>query len=79
MTLEDVRVTPNIMTCMLQINSLLIYIYPGATHSFIANKIIKELRGKPCKTKKKFTIDTPLGESVDIDHVYKGIGLALKV
>jgi predicted aspartyl protease len=58
---------------MLQVNSQFLYalIDLGATHSFMANQIVEKLGKCLNKVDKGFTISTPLGETVNIDSVYK--------
>jgi hypothetical protein len=75
MTHEDVRVTPDMVADILQLNSIFIYalIDPGVIHSFLASKIVGKLWEKPRKVEKRFTIRIILGENIDIDNVYKGV------
>lgn len=70
-THKDVRVTPDMVAGMLQLNLMFIYalIDPGAIHSFLANKIVGKHQEKPRKVDKGFTIRTILGENIDIDNV----------
>jgi hypothetical protein len=50
---------------------------PGATHSFVANKIVGKIGKRPSRVERGFMISTPLGEVVAIDVVYKGIGIRI--
>jgi predicted aspartyl protease len=79
MTQEEVRVAPNIVAGTLQLNSLSVHalIDPGATHSFVANTIIRKIGKRPSSVERGFMISTPLGEVVVIDVVYKGIGISI--
>jgi hypothetical protein len=52
-------------------------IYHGATHSFVANRIVEKLGKDLNKVNKRFTISTPLGETMNIDFVYKGIRVSI--
>jgi hypothetical protein len=73
MTQEDIRAASDVVAGMLQINSQVVYalIDPGATHSFVANRIVEKLGKCLNKVDKGFIISTPLGETVNIDCVYK--------
>ena len=70
---EDIRAASDVVAGMLQINSQVVYalIDPGATHSFVANRIVEKLGKCLNKVDKGFIISTPLGETVNIDCVYK--------
>jgi hypothetical protein len=76
MNQDDVKASLNIVVGMLQLNSFLVYalIDPGA-HSFVANKMVGRLGKTLSKAKKKkiVTISTFFGETLKIDHVYKGV------
>jgi hypothetical protein len=50
---------------------------PGATHSFVANKIRGKIGKRPSRVERGFMISTPLGEVVVIDVVCKGIGISI--
>jgi hypothetical protein len=82
MNQDDVKASLNIVVGMLQLNSFLVYalIDPGA-HSFVANKMVGRLGKTLSKAKKKkkiVTISTFLGETLKIDHVYKGVRVNVK-
>jgi hypothetical protein len=81
MTQEKVRVAPDMVAGMLRFNSLSVYtlIDPKATHSFVARKIMGELGVNLVKQKREFIISTFLGETLDIDHVYKKLGVSIGV
>jgi hypothetical protein len=49
----------------------------GATHSFVAIKLVGKLGENPCKIDNEFVISTQLGETVNIDHMYKGVQLVI--
>jgi len=50
---------------------------PRSTYSFVANKIIGELRKKPSRVEREFMISTLLGEVVNINVIYKGVGIGI--
>ena len=50
---------------------------PGATLSFVANKIMGKIGKRPSRVERGFMISTPLGEVVVIDVVYKGIEISI--
>ena len=74
------------MACTLQLNSLSVHVLfdLSATHLFVANKLVGELGRNPCRIENEFIISTPLSETVNVDHMYKGVqinigGCELKV
>jgi len=79
MTREDIRAASDVVAGMLQVNSQVIYalIDPGATHSFVASRIVEKLGKCLNKVDKGFIISTPLGETVNIDCVYKEIRVSI--
>jgi hypothetical protein len=79
MTQEEVRVALNVVAGTLQLNSLPVHVLidPGATHSFVANKIMGKIGKRPSRVKRGFMISTPLSEVVVIDVVYKGIVISI--
>lgn len=46
---------------------------------FVANKLMGKLRKNQYRLEKKFTINTPLGKSINIDHAFNGIKVDIKV
>jgi len=79
MTREDIRAASDVVAGMLQVNSQFVYalIDLGVTYSFVANRIIEKLGKCLNKVDKWFTISTPLGETVNIDFVYKKIKVSI--
>jgi len=70
----------------LQLNSMFVHVLfdSGATHSFVANKLMGGLGRNPCRIENRFIISTSLSETVNVDHMYKGVqinigGCELKV
>jgi hypothetical protein len=47
----------------------------GATHSFIANKNVTKLSKETKRVEKEFIIGTPLGETVETNVVFEGVGI----
>jgi len=47
---------------------------PGATHSFIAKRIVTKLRKGVEIVEKGFVIGTPMGNMVETNIVYVGVG-----
>jgi len=48
---------------------------PGATHSFIARRIVTKLRKGVEVVEKGFVILTPMGNMVETNIVYVGVGV----
>jgi hypothetical protein len=73
MTQEDIRDASDVVAGMLQVNSQFVYalIDFGVTYSFLVNQIVEKLGKCLNKVDKWFTISTLLGETVNIDFVYK--------
>jgi hypothetical protein len=81
MNQDDVKASLNIVVGMLQLNSFLVYaLIDLGAHSFVANKMVGRLGKTLSKAKKKkiVIISTFLGETLKIDHVYKGIRVNVK-
>jgi len=86
MTQEKTRAVSDVVAGTLQLNSLSVHVLfdLGATHSFVANKLVGGLRKNPCRIENGFIISTLLSETVNVDHIYKGVqinigGCELKV
>ena len=79
MTQEETRVASDVVAGTLQLNFLPIYVLfdSGATHSFVSIKLVGKLRENFCKIDNEFVISTPLGETINIDHMYKGVQLVI--
>ena len=62
---------------MLQMNDYQMHVLfdSGATHSFIANKNVTKLSKETKRVEKGFIIGTPLGETVETNVVFKGVGV----
>jgi hypothetical protein len=57
---------------------------PGASHSFVAYRIVNNLHVLSSKLGAGVTVSTPLGENIHIDDIYRGVklyigGLGLRV
>jgi len=83
---EDVGAMPDVVAGTLQLGSIQVYtlIDPGASHSFMAYQIVNNLNVPPSRLSVGMIVNTPLGENIDIDDVYKGVvlyteGVELKV
>jgi hypothetical protein len=46
-------------------------------HSFVANKLVGELGKNPCRVENGFIISTLLSETMNIDHMYKGVQISV--
>jgi len=77
MTQEDVRAASDVVAGMLHINDYQMHVLfdSGATHSFIANKKVTKLSKETKRVEKGFIIGTPLGETVEINVVFEGVGI----
>jgi hypothetical protein len=62
MTREDVRVVPDVVAGNLQLDTMQIYalIDPGASHSFVAYRIVNNLHVLSNKLGVGLTVSTPL-------------------
>jgi hypothetical protein len=86
MTHEDVGAVPDVVAGTLQLDTIQVYalIDPGASHSFVAHRIVNNLHVLSCKLGVRVTVSTPLGENIHIDDIYRGVklyigGLQLRV
>jgi hypothetical protein len=79
MTQEMVRATSNVMVGTLQINSLRVHVLfdPSATHSFISTRFVTKLRKEVQRIEKRFVIRTLLGNKVETNNMYVGVGVSL--
>ena len=77
MTQEDVRAASDVVAGMLQMNDYQMHVLfdSGATHSFIANKSVTKLSKETKRVDKGFIIRTPLGETVETNLVFEGVGI----
>jgi len=77
MTQKDVRAASDVVAGMLQMNDYQMHVLfdSGATHSFIANKNVTKLSKETKKVEKRFIIGTPLGETVETNIVFEGVGI----
>jgi hypothetical protein len=85
-TQEDIRDASDVVAGMLQVNSQFVYalIDLRVTYSVLANRIVEKLGKCLNKVDKWFTISMFLGETMNIDFVYKKIkviihGLEMRV
>jgi len=62
------------------LNSQQVYILfdPEATHLFMSYQVVNKLHVLPSKLKKRLIVSTPLGETIDIDHTFKGIKITIR-
>jgi hypothetical protein len=62
---------------MLQMNDYQMHVLfdSGATHSFIVNKNVTKLSKETKRVEKGFIIATPLGETVETNVVFEGVGI----
>ena len=80
MTHEDVRVVPDVVAGTLQLNTMQVYVLidPGASHSFVAYRIVNNLHVLSSKLGVGVTVSTPLGENIHIDDIYRGVKLYIE-
>jgi len=85
-THENVGVVPDMVAGTLQLDTMQVYtlIDPGASHSFVAYKIMNNMHVLSSKLGVGVTVSTPLGENIQIDDIYRGVklyvaGLELRV
>jgi len=76
MTYEDVRVVPDVVAGTLHLDTMQVYalIDPGASHSFVAYRIVK-VHVLSSKLDVGVMVSTPLGENIHIDDIYRGVKL----
>jgi hypothetical protein len=86
MTQEKTRAAFDVVVGTLQLNSLSVHVLfdLGAAHSFVTNKLVGGLGKNSCRIENEFIISTLLSETVNVDHIYKGVqinigGCELKV
>jgi hypothetical protein len=86
MTHENVGVVPDVVAGTLQLDIMQVYtlIDPGASHSFVAYKIMNNMHVLSSKLGVGVTVSTPLGENIQIDDIYRRVklyvgGLELRV
>jgi hypothetical protein len=73
LTREDVRTTTEVVASMIKLKYHLIYALfdLGATHFFIASRIMNKLNLNRGVLEKRIVVGTPLGECVDIEDACK--------
>jgi hypothetical protein len=79
LTQEEVRVASDVVVGTLLMNNLNVHVLfdPSVTHSFIARKSVTKV-GKGVKVVEKgFVIGTPMGNMVETNNVYVGVGVSL--
>jgi len=76
-TYEDVGVVPDVVAGTLQLDTMQVYalIDPGASHSFVFDRIVNNLHVLSSNLGVGVTISTPLGEYIHIDDIYRGVKL----
>jgi hypothetical protein len=86
MTYEDVGAVLDMVAGTLQLDTIQVYalIDPGASHSFVSYRIVNNLHVLSSNLGVGVTVNTPLGENIHIDDIYKGVklyigGLELRV
>jgi hypothetical protein len=79
MTQEETRVAPDVVAGTLHLNFLPVHVLfdSRATHSFLSINLVGKLGEIFCKIDNEFVISTPLCETVNIDHMYKGVQLVI--
>jgi hypothetical protein len=72
-----VGVVPDMVAGTLQLDTMQVYtlIDPGASHSFVAYKIMNNMHVLSSKLGVGVTVSTPLGENIQIDDIYRGVKL----
>jgi hypothetical protein len=77
MTQEDVKAASDMVAGMLQMNDYQMHVLfdSCAIHSFIANKNVTKLSKETKRVEKGFIIGTPLGETVETNVVFEGVGI----
>jgi hypothetical protein len=80
MTQEDMGAMPDVVAGTLQLSLIQVYslIDPGASHSFVAHQIIRNLNVLSSRLNVGMVVSTPLGKNITIDEVYKGVILNIK-
>ena len=76
---EEVRVASDVVVGTLLMNNFNVHVLfdPGATHSFIDKRIVIKL-GKGVKVvEKEFIIGTLMGNNVETNSIYMGVGVSL--
>ena len=78
MTQEEVWAASDVVAGTLLMNNFNVHVFfdPGATHSFIARRIVTKLRNGVEVEEKGFIIGTPMGNLVETNIVYVGVSLS---
>jgi hypothetical protein len=79
LTQEEVRAASDVVAGTLPMNNFNVHVLfdPGATHSFIAKRIVIKLRKGVEIVEKGFVIGTPMGNMVETNIVYMDVGVSL--
>ena len=79
LTQEEVRAASDVVAGTLLMNHFNVHMLfdPGATHSFIAKRILTKLRKGVEIVEKGFVIGTPMGSMVETNIVYVDVGVSL--
>jgi len=79
LTEEEVRAASDMMTGTLLMNNFNVHVLfdSGATHSFIAKRIVTKLRKGVEIVEKGFIIGTPMGNMIVTNIVYVDVGVSL--
>ena len=79
MTQEEVRATSNVVVGTLLINNLNVHVLfdLGTTHSFIVKRIVTKLGMRVKVVEKGFVIGTLIGNMVETNNMYVGVGVSL--
>jgi len=80
MTQKEVRVDPDVIVGMLQLNSMYVHVLIDlrATHSFVANRIVEKLGENVRMVEKRFIIGTSLSEIINVNFMLKGVKINIK-
>jgi hypothetical protein len=79
LTQEEIRAASDVVAGTLLMNNFNVHMLfdPGATHSFIAKRIVTKLRKGVEIVEKGFVIGTPMGNMIETNIVYVDVGVSL--
>ena len=79
MTQEEVKAALDVVAGTLLMNNFNVHVLfdPGATHSFIARRIVTKLRNGVEVVEKGFVIGTSMGNMVETNIMYMDVGVSL--
>jgi hypothetical protein len=79
LTREEVKVASDVVAGTQLMNNINVLVFElGATHLFITRRIVTKIgRGGESNRKKGFIIRTPIGNRVETDSIYVGVGVSL--